>query len=215
MTKRGAFITVEGGEGVGKSSSLAAIASWLKSRGLAVALTREPGGTPLGETIRSWILDGNHGGLSAEVEALLMCAARAEHVNKVILPQLARGAWVVCDRFADATMAYQGGGRGADAGFLRVLADGVQRGLTPDLTLLLDAPVEVGMARIANRAHDHFEREESAFFERVRRTYLEIAASEPGRVRVVEANAPLAAVRAAIERELDAFCSRFDGSRSA
>lgn len=212
MTSRGAFITVEGGEGVGKSSSLAAIESSLKGRGLAVQLTREPGGTPLGETIRSWVLDGNHGDLSAEVEALLMCAARVEHVDKVILPHLKRGDWVVCDRYADATMAYQGGGRGADTQFLRALALGTQRGLQPDLTLLLDAPVAVGMARIANRPHDHFEREESGFFERVRRTYLEIAAREPGRVRIIEADASQASVRSAIEREIDAFCSRFSGS---
>jgi dTMP kinase len=212
VTKRGAFITVEGGEGVGKSSSLAAIETWLTDRGIPVRLTREPGGTPLGETIRSWILDGNHGELSAEVEALLMCAARAEHVAKVILPQLERGAWVVCDRFADATLAYQGGGRGADTRFLQALADGVQRGLTPDLTLLLDAPVEVGMARIADRPHDHFEREESAFFERVRRTYLDIAGREPGRVRIIDASATPASVSAAIARELGAFSTRFDGS---
>jgi dTMP kinase len=206
---RGAFITVEGGEGVGKSSSLAAIDAYLRGRGFEVRLTREPGGTPLGETIRSWILDGNHGSLSAEVEALLMCAARAEHVEKVIRPHLERGDWVVCDRFADATLAYQGGGRGADAAFLRALADGVQQGLAPDLTLLLDAPVPVGMARIANRPHDHFEREESAFFERVRATYLALAAREPGRIRVIEAGAPPAGVRAAIETELSAFCERF------
>jgi dTMP kinase len=212
MTRRGAFISVEGGEGVGKSSSLAAIESWLRGRGLAVLLTREPGGTPLGETIRSWILDGKHGRLSAEVEALLMCAARVEHVDRVILPHLARGDWVVCDRFADATMAYQGGGRGADARFLRSLAQGVQRGLVPDLTLLLDAPVEVGMARIANRAHDHFEREESAFFERVRLEYLAIAAREPDRVRIIDASAPPAGVRSAIEGELAAFCTRFEES---
>lgn len=212
MTRRGAFITVEGGEGVGKSSSIAAIEAWLRNRGRAVWLTREPGGTSLGETIRSWILDGDHGKLSAEVEALLMCAARVEHVDKVILPHLERGTWVVCDRFADATMAYQGGGRGADTRFLQTLAAGAQRGLQPDLTLLLDAPVAVGMARIASRPHDHFEREETAFFERVRRTYLEIAAREPDRVRIIEASAPQASVRAAIERELDAFCARFPGA---
>jgi dTMP kinase len=211
MTRRGAFITVEGGEGVGKSSSLAAIESWLNGRGIDVYLTREPGGTPLGETIRSWVLDGNHGRLSAEVEALLMCAARVEHVDKVILPHLERGDWVVCDRFADATMAYQGGGRGADPRFLLALADGTQRGLHPDLTLLLDAPIAVGMARIANRPHDHFEREEAAFFERVRRTYLDIAARVPDRVRIIDASAPPGSVRAAIERELDAFCTRFSG----
>lgn len=212
MMRRGAFITVEGGEGVGKSSSLAIIESWLGSRGYSVKLTREPGGTPLGETIRSWILDGDHGALSAEVEALLMCAARAQHVDQLIEPHLERGDWVVCDRFADATLAYQGGGRGADARLLRILADAVQRGLSPDLTLLLDAPVAVGMARIANRPHDHFEREESGFFERVRRTYLDIAAREPGRVHIVDASAAPAIVRAEIERELGDFCSRFERS---
>ena len=141
-----------------------------------------------------------------------MCAARSVHVDEVILPQLERGDWVVCDRFADATMAYQGGGRGADERFLRALAAGVQRGLTPDLTLLLDAPVDVGRARIAHRPHDHFERERTEFFERVRRTYLDIAAREPGRVRVVDAGGSPPSVRAAIERELAAFCSRFAGS---
>ena len=209
MTRRGAFISVEGGEGVGKSSSLAAIDAYLRSQGLDVRLTREPGGTPLGEAVRSWILDGKHESLSAEVEALLMFAARAEHLDKVIRPHLDRGGWVVCDRFADATFAYQGGGRGADRRFLKALADGVQKGLAPDLTLLLDAPVHVGMARIANRPHDHFEREEAAFFERVRGAYLELAANEPERIRVIQADASPANVRESIESELAAFCARF------
>jgi dTMP kinase len=138
-----------------------------------------------------------------------MCAARAEHLDKVIRPHLDRGGWVVCDRFADATLAYQGGGRGADPGFLRALADGVQKGLAPDLTLLLDAPVHVGLSRIANRPHDHFEREEAAFFERVRSSYLELAADEPERIRVIQAGASPESVRAAIESELAAFCARF------
>jgi dTMP kinase len=209
---RGAFITVEGGEGVGKSSSLAAIESYLRSRGFRVKLTREPGGTALGETIRAWILDGDHGQLSAEVEALLMFAARADHLDKVIRPHLARGDWVICDRFSDATLAYQGGGRGADSAFLRNLVDGVQGGIAPDLTLLLDAPVAIGMARIANRPHDHFEREEAAFFERVRQTYLRLAAAEPNRIRIIEASAPPTVVQDAIERELSIFCDRFLGS---
>src|SRR5262245_41616227 len=156
----GAFITLEGGEGVGKSKSLGAIAAHLQSRGIEVLTTREPGGTPLGETIRRWILEGDHGALSAEIEALLMFAARAQHLDAVIRPALAAGKWVVCDRFTDATFAYQGGGRGADAQLLAALETGVQRGLTPDLTLLLDAPPDVGRLRIATRgAADHFERE--------------------------------------------------------
>ena len=206
---RGAFITVEGGEGVGKTTSLAALESHLKSRGIDVLLTREPGGTTLGEAIRSWILDGDHGQLGADVEALLMFAARAQHLDELIRPAVERGTWVVCDRFTDATLAYQGGGRGADRSFLEALARGVQRGFVPDLTLLLDAPVEVGMARIADRPHDHFEREEAAFFGRVRSTYLELAAAEPERIRVIDASAPQPTVLAAIERELDAFCERF------
>jgi dTMP kinase len=203
---RGAFVTVEGGEGVGKSSSLAAIESHLRSRGINVTLTREPGGTALGEAVRSWILGGEHGSLSAEVEALLMFAARSQHLDELIRPVLASGNWVVCDRFTDATLAYQGGGRGAAKRFLRTLAEEVQRGFVPDLTLLLDAPVDVGLARIADRPHDHFEREDRAFFERVRRTYLDLAAAEPARIRIVDASAPQTEVLEAIASELDAFC---------
>jgi dTMP kinase len=207
---RGAFITVEGGEGVGKTSSLAAVEAYLSARGIHVLLTREPGGTTLGEAVRSWILDGDHGHLGADVEALLMFAARSQHLDELIRPAVARGTWVVCDRFTDATLAYQGGGRRADPTFLQSLARHVQHGFVPDLTLLLDAPVDVGLARIANRPHDHFEREESAFFGRVRQTYLDLAAAEPERIRVIDANAPQVAVLAAIERELEAFCARFE-----
>lgn len=207
---RGAFITLEGGEGVGKTSSLEAISSFLERRGIPVVTTREPGGTPLGESVRDWVLDGDHGELSAVVEALLMFAARAEHLDKLIRPALARGSWIVCDRFTDATLAYQGGGRGADPDFLRSIATRIQGGLVPDLTILLDAPVTVGMARIADRRHDHFEREAAPFFEQVRQSYLDIAAEDPGRVRVIDADASQDAVRQAIERELESFCQRFD-----
>jgi len=209
---RGAFITIEGGEGVGKTTSLAAIETHLRT--LCVPdflMTREPGGTELGETVREWILNGAHGDLSAEVEALLMFAARADHLTRVIRPALANGIWVVCDRFTDATRAYQGAGRGADPGLLDAIAEGVQKGLVPDLTLLLDAPIEIGMARIANRAHDHFEREDRSFFERVRSAYLNLAASEPDRIRVIDASAPQPEVLAAIRGELDAFRARFVG----
>jgi dTMP kinase len=143
-----------------------------------------------------------------------MFAARAEHLDKVIRPALAQGIWVICDRFSDATFAYQGGGRGANSSLLRALSDGIQRGLVPDLTILLDAPVTVGMARIAGRPHDHFEREAGAFFERVRQTYLDRAASEPGRIKVVDASASRIDVTASIERELAGFCDRVENARA-
>jgi dTMP kinase len=206
---RGAFVTLEGGEGVGKSTNLALVVAHLEARGVEVVATREPGGTPLGETIRAWILDAEHGALSAEVEALLMFAARARHLDTVIRPALAAGKWVVCDRFTDATFAYQGGGRGADKGLLDALETGVQRGLEPDLTLLLDAPLEVGRQRIAARALDHFEREQAPFFERVRGAYLDRARHDPKRIKVIDAAGALEQVQAPIIRELDALLASF------
>jgi dTMP kinase len=209
MSVRGAFITLEGGEGVGKSTNLAFVADYLRMRGAEVVTTREPGGTPLGETIRSWILDGAHGALSAEVEALLMFAARARHLEAVIRPGLSAGKWVISDRFTDATFAYQGGGRGADPRLLEALEAGVQRELQPDLTLLLDAPLEVGRHRIAGRTLDHFEREQQPFFERVRRGYLERAERHPDRIKIVDAAKALDVVQRAIANELDALRLRF------
>jgi dTMP kinase len=209
MSSRGAFITLEGGEGVGKSTNLAFAAEYLRGRGADVLTTREPGGTPLGETIRGWILDGEHGALSAEVEALLMFAARARHLEAVIRPALSGGQWVVCDRFTDATFAYQGSGRGAQPQLLEALELGVQRGLQPDLTLLLDAPLEVGRRRIAARKPDHFEREQDPFFERVRRGYLDRAKSHPERITIVDAAGPLHRVQHVIAAELDALLGKF------
>jgi dTMP kinase len=209
MSSRGALITLEGGEGVGKSTNLAFAGDYLRTRGADVVTTREPGGTPLGETIRSWILHGEHGSLSAEVETLLMFAARARHLDTVIRPALSAGKWVVCDRFTDATFAYQGSGRGAQAQLLEALEAGVQRGLQPDLTLLLDAPLEVGRRRIADRKADHFEREEEAFFERVRRGYLERARRHPERIMVVDAAETLDRVQRAIAVGLDELLGRF------
>jgi dTMP kinase len=206
---RGAFITLEGGEGVGKSTNLAFIADTLRSAGHDVVTTREPGGTPLGECVRAWILEGDHGRLSAEVEALLMFAARAQHIEQVIRPALAAGRWVVCDRFTDATFAYQGGGRGASLSLLHGLRAEVQQGLEPDLTLLLDAPLEVGSDRIAARVPDHFEREQRPFFERVRNTYLQLAAENPARIKIIDAAQPLAAVQRQIAAELDSLAARF------
>ncbi len=206
---RGAFVTLEGGEGVGKSTNLAFVADTLRAAGRDVLTTREPGGTPLGERVRSWILEGDHGVLSAEVEALLMFAARAQHLEQVIRPALAAGQWVVCDRFTDATFAYQGGGRGASLALLRGLRVEVQQGLEPDLTLLLDAPLDVGSARIAARVPDHFEREQRPFFERVRNAYLQLAAENPARIRIVDAAQPLSTVQKQIAAELDALAVSF------
>jgi dTMP kinase len=206
---RGAFITLEGGEGVGKSTNLAFVAQTLRAAGHDVLTTREPGGTSLGEQIRSWLLEGNHGKLSAELETLLMFAARCQHLDEVIRPALAAGRWVVCDRFTDATFAYQGGGRGASATLLRTLRAEVQRGEEPDLTLLLDAPLDVGAGRITARVLDHFEREQRPFFERVRSAYLALAAENRQRIRVVDASKPLADVQRQLAEELDAFGRRF------
>ena len=185
--KRGLFITLEGGEGAGKSTSLAFVRAFLEQAGKKVVVTREPGGTPLGEKIRALLLQGRDD-MHVDTELLLMFAARGEHLTRVVLPALTSGAYVVCDRFTDATYAYQGGGRGLAAERIRVLEEWVQQGLRPDLTLLLDIPVDKGLTRAGQRsAPDRFERETFDFFERVRQRYLMIAASEPQRVKVIDA----------------------------
>ncbi len=192
---RGRFITLEGIEGAGKSTQISAIRSLLEERGLAVVTTREPGGSPIAERIRALLLDPGNAGMSPLAELLLVFAARAEHLHKVIGPALARGAWVLCDRFTDATYAYQGGGRGLDPGEIGVLERLVQGDLRPDLTLVLDLPPSVGLERARGRGGtDRFESEREAFFEGARRVYLERAAARPDRYRVVDAAAPLAAV---------------------
>jgi dTMP kinase len=201
----GLFITVEGTEGVGKSSSLEHIQARLEANGLTVVRTREPGGTELGERVREVILSSEVGSLSANTEALLMFAARAHHLDEIIRPALAAGSTVLCDRFSDATVAYQGGGRGAAPEFLASLRSHVHPDVEPDLTILLDAPVEVGLQRIENREHDHFEQEDRDFFERVRQAYLEIAEAELARVRVIDASAELHKVRDSIDRVLNEF----------
>ena len=198
-----AFVTLEGTEGVGKSTNLAYLEQLLVAAGEKVVVTREPGGTRLGEQIRQWVLEGDHADLSAEVEALLMFAARAQHLDEVIRPALADGAWVLCDRFTDATIAYQGGGRGAAIELLEQLKGAVQRGLEPDLTLLFDAPVEVGIERIADRTPDHFEREDRAFFDRVRTTYLELAERYPERIKRIDAAQPLELVKLELSAHLN------------
>jgi len=206
---RGAFITLEGIEGVGKSTNVAFVADTVQNAGHEVVTTREPGGTAFGEVVRSWILNGDHGQLSADIEALLMFAARARHLDQVIRPALAAGKWIVCDRFTDATFAYQGGGRGASPALLANLKTEIQRGLDPDLTLLLDAPLDVGTNRIASRAPDHFEREQRPFFERVRAAYLSLAEANRERVKVVDASQPLDLVQRQIEGHLRTLLGKF------
>ena len=186
---RGRFITVEGIDGAGKSSQIAHIVELLRSRGLEVVSTREPGGTRLGERLRELLL---HEPMNLETEALLMFAARREHVAQVIEPALARGAWVVCDRFSDATFAYQGGGRGLGIERIEVLEHWVQSGLQPDLTLLFDVPLEVSRERLAKtRVLDRFEQEQQDFHQRVRNCYLERARRDPARIKVIDSTRPI------------------------
>lgn len=193
---RGVFITLEGGEGVGKSTNLAYVAELVQAAGHAVVVTREPGGTPLAERIRELLLQRAGEGVAETTELLLIFAARAQHIERVIRPALAQGKWVVCDRFTDATYAYQGGGRGLDTDAIDQLQQLVQRGLEPDLTLLLDAPTEIGQGRARARGElDRFESEQAAFFDRVRQAYLLQAQRCPQRFRIVDAAQPLAAVQ--------------------
>jgi dTMP kinase len=193
----GRFITLEGIEGAGKSTAARLASDWLTRRGIPVLLTREPGGTPLAERVRQVVLERSTEPLSPVAETLLMFAARDLHLTNLIRPALARGEWVVCDRFTDATRAYQGSGRGVDRHLIETLAAAVHAGLEPDCTLLLDLPVSLGLARARGRAGtepDRFEAETAAFFERVRAGYLELARREPRRFQVIDASAPLTAV---------------------
>jgi dTMP kinase len=191
----GRFITLEGIEGVGKSTQVRRLADRLEAAGHGVVRTREPGGTEVGDRIRAVLLDPDGQAPVDDTELLLMFAARAEHVERVIRPALAAGQWVVCDRFTDATYAYQGGGRNIDPARIAVLEEWVQQGLVPDRTLLLDLPVEDGLGRArGDGGGDRFERERRAFFERVRSTYLERAAAQPERFRVIDASGDVEAV---------------------
>ena len=205
----GQFITVEGGEGAGKTTQLAFMREYLEQTGRRVVLTREPGGTPLGEEIRALLLGHRHDGMALATETLLMFAARAEHLERVIRPALAAGHWVLCDRFTDATYAYQGGGRGLPAQRIAILEDWAQGALRPDLTLVFDLPVEMGLERVGRRgAADRFEQEEKAFFERIRAVYLDRARHHPDRYRIVNADRPVEAVRAEVETILAGWLER-------
>ena len=209
MTTRGKFITLEGIEGAGKSSHLAFIQGYLQRAGNTVVLTREPGGTSLGEKIRALLLDDSNDAMAADTELLLMFAARAQHLAQVICPALARGDWVLCDRFTDATYAYQGSGRGIAAARIAAMETWVQAELRPDLTLLLDVPEDIGLQRAGQRSTpDRFERERAEFFARVRAAYLDMAKSHPARYRVLDASQSLEKVQDSIQKTLEEFCRK-------
>lgn len=206
MSAEGRFISLEGIEGAGKSTLARALEATLNERGLRVRLTREPGGTPLAEQLRALVLARGGERISAEAETLLMFAARAIHLENLIRPALRSGIWVICDRFTDATRAYQGAGRGVDPALIERLAIAVHADLWPHRTLLLDLPVELGLTRAGKRQGegDRFEDEDWRFFERVRARYLELAATESGRVRIIDAaGAPQSVVGRALEAIAD------------
>jgi dTMP kinase len=205
--KRGFFLTLEGAEGVGKSTNIEFITQYLEQRGIDYVLTREPGGTQLGERIRELLLAVHEESMSELTELLLVFAARAQHLDKIIEPALAAGKWVVCDRFTDATFAYQGAGRGLSMETIGELESMVQGELRPDLTLILDLDPEIGMQRASNRGElDRFEREQMSFFRHVRQGYLDIAQAEPERCTVIDAAKSLEDVKldllAALEQGL-------------
>ena len=203
---RGRFITVEGIEGTGKSSNIAFLTEHIEAAGFEVVTTREPGGTPLAERIRALLLEHGDEPVTADAELLLFFAARSLHLRNRILPALDRGQWVVCDRFTDATRAYQGCGRGLDPARIEALATWVQGDVEPDLTLLLDAPAEVGMQRTESRGNgDRMDKENLAFYRRVRDGYLALARQHRDRFRVVDASRPLVEVQQAIANHLAQF----------
>ena len=202
---RGKFVTFEGIDGAGKSSHIAGAAALVRGRGLNVVSTREPGGTPLGEKLRALLL---HEAMHLETEALLMFAARREHLERVIEPALERGDWVICDRFSDATYAYQSGGRGLDRGKFAQLERWVHGHLQPDLTLLFDLPSSIASRRIAAQARelDRFELERAEFHERVRLAYLDRAAAAPQRIRVIDADQAPELIETLIQETLIRYC---------
>jgi len=208
----GLFITLEGPEGAGKSTNRDYLATRLREQGIDVLLTREPGGTPLAERVRELLLAPSEEPMAADTELLLVFAARAQHLAQVICPALARGAVVLCDRFTDATYAYQGGGRGLSEVRIEVLENFVQDTLRPDLTLVFDLPVEVGLARAAARGRlDRFEQEGQSFFEAVRQTYLRRAALQPQRYYILDAAQSLAGVQQALDNLLPQLLERVRG----
>ena len=203
---RGKFITIEGTEGVGKTTNIQYIQDWLLAKELAFVATREPGGTPLAEQIRDLLLAPREEVVCSTAELLLMFAGRAQHLDQVIEPNLEQGLWVLCDRFTDATYAYQGAGRNMSDSLIAELETMVQGNLRPDLTLILDVPVELGLKRASDRSEpDRFEQEKTAFFQLVRNGYLRIAEQDPERCVVIDASQPLASVQHDIQVALNAF----------
>lgn len=206
MSQSAKFITLEGSEGVGKTTNLEHIKTLLEQSDIEFVVTREPGGTALGEQLRELLLGHKHDGMADETELLMMFAARAEHLDKVIKPALDANKWVLCDRFTDATFAYQGGGRGIDFTRIKILEDFVQGDCRPDLTLLLDASIEIGRERANKRsAPDRFEKEQTNFFNKVRAAYLQRAKDEPNRIKVIDASLDLDAVKQQITLQINLF----------
>lgn len=203
---RGRFITMEGVEGVGKTTNMEFIAEYLQASGKPLIVTREPGGTHLGEEIRALLLGHRDEGMDSSTELLLMFAARAEHLQQVIIPAIEKGDWVLCDRFTDATYAYQGGGRGIDLQRIEVIENWVQGDLRPDLIILLDLPVDIGLQRAGDRSEpDRFETEHRDFFEKVRNVYMNMADAHPQRYRVIDASKSLEEVQRQIRQVLDDY----------
>lgn len=207
----GVFVTLEGVEGVGKSTQLAVMRDHLQQAGKDVVMTREPGGTPFAEAVRELLLAPRDDNVAADAELLLMFAARAAHLEERVRPALAAGSWVVCDRFTDATYAYQGGGRGIPTERIATLENFVQGDFRPHATLLLDAPVEVGLARANKRdaMPDRFEREAEEFFHRVRNVYHQRVAAEPDRFLVIDAARPVEAVSESVRQAVDSLLEKF------
>jgi len=204
--KDGLFVTLEGGEGAGKTTCIPYVQSLLEKSGKEVLLTREPGGTELGERIRELLLTPGQGEIHENTELLLMFAARAQHLQTVILPAIAQGKIVLCDRFTDATYAYQGGGRQISNERIAVLEQWVQQGKQPDMTILFDIPVDQGLARANQRSDpDRFEQEDLEFFERVRQAYLATANSQPNRMKVIDSSKPLDEVKQQLDSVIAAF----------
>lgn len=205
----GKFISIEGIEGAGKSTQISFIRDFLESQGKRVVMSREPGGTELGEQIRELLLAPRQAGMSEDTELLLMFAARAEHIHQVINPALHRGDWVLCDRFVDATFAYQGGGRGIEPERIQTISDWTLKGVQTDLTLLFDLPVAVGQSRVVKRQQqkDRFEQEKAVFFEKIRHCYLQRAEAEPERIKVIDASGDIEAIQAQISAILNELLS--------
>lgn len=209
--RRGKFLTIEGQDGAGKSTNINVIEAFLKQQGIDYIKSREPGGTPFGETLREVLLNSNDEKIGDAAELLVIFAARAQHIEQVIEPALAKGQWVLCDRFTDATYAYQGFGRGLDLSLIKQLESNIQKSLRPDLTILLDLPVEVGETRAGQRSSpDRFEQQKQAFKQKVRDGYIQLASEKPERIKVVDAARDIPAVARSIQSILSTFVENLD-----